>query len=271
VVQSGNPQEPDMTQSMPIQLHGRPIGTGAFPLIITPLVGRTAADLQRELQAILPKQPDMLEWRIDFFEGIADSAQVIDAARAIKRAAGAVPVLLTRRNATEGGQPIAMDEAAVVAMYVRACEAGCVDLIDYELSNAPEDLKHLREVSAAHGVAMVMSYHNFQRTPDAAFLVGRFDQAQRLGADVAKVAVMPQNPQDVLTLLGATYTASQNTRIPLVSMSMGGIGSISRVMGWMYGSAATFAVGQGSSAPGQIAVEELRTMLATVRRAVTGA
>jgi 3-dehydroquinate dehydratase-1 len=75
----------------------------------------------------------------------------------------------------------------------------------------------------------------------------------------------------VLTLLGATYEASRAIRIPLISMSMGGIGSISRIMGWMYGSAATFAVGKSSSAPGQIAVEDLRTMLAAVRRAVQGA
>lgn len=259
-----------MAQHRPIHLHGKPIGTGAFPLIITPLVGRTPAELQEELRAILPKQPDLLEWRIDFFEGIADSDVVIETARAIKRTAGAVPILLTRRNSTEGGQPLDMPEAAVVALYARACEARCVDLIDYELSNAPEDLKHLREVSAAHGVAMVMSYHNFQHTPDAATLLGRFTEAQRLGADVAKVAVMPKDPQDVLTLLGATDTASRSTSIPLISMSMGGIGSISRVMGWLYGSAATFAVGKSSSAPGQIAVEELRTLLAGVRRAVTG-
>lgn len=259
-----------MAVNTPIHLRGQPIGTGAFPLIITPLVGRTPADLQGELQVILPKRPDLLEWRIDFFEGIGDSELVVDTARAIKRAAGAVPVLLTRRNASEGGQPLALSEASVVAMYARACEARCVDLIDYELSNRPDDLQHLREVSAAHGVAMVMSYHNFQGTPDSAFLLGRFGEALRLGADVAKVAVMPKDPQDVLTLLGATYAASQSSRIPLISMSMGALGSISRVMGWMYGSAATFAVGKGTSAPGQIAVEDLRSMLASVRRGVTG-
>ncbi len=81
---------------------------------------------------------------------------------------------------------------------------------------------------------------------------------------------MPRNPQDVLTLLGASYRASQAMHIPLISMSMGGIGSPSRIMGWLYGSAATFAVGKSSSAPGQIAIDDLRATLATVRRAVTG-
>jgi 3-dehydroquinate dehydratase-1 len=117
---------------------------------------------------------------------------------------------------------------------------------------------------------MIMSYHNFQHTPDLDTLLGKFVQAEQLGADVAKVAVMPQDPQDVLTLLGATQRASQTLGVPLISMSMGGLGATSRIMGWIYGSAATFAVGKSSSAPGQIAVEELRTVLATVRRAVLG-
>lgn len=259
-----------MAQPTPIRLNGQPIGTGAFPSIITPLVGRTPADLMGELDAILPKKPDLLEWRIDFFEGIADIDLVIETARRIKRAAGSVGILLTRRKTSEGGQPIAIQEPAVVAMYSRACEARCIDLIDYELSNANEHLSQLRAVSAANGVAMVMSYHNFELTPDIDTLLGRFLEAERLGADIAKVAVMPRDPQDVLTLLGATYRASQAMRIPLISMSMGGLGSPSRIMGWLYGSAATFAVGKSSSAPGQIAIDDLRATLGTVRRAVTG-
>lgn len=259
-----------MTQPRRIELNGKPVGGGAFPLIITPLVGRTPADVMEELAAILPKQPDLLEWRIDFFEAIGDTAKVIETARAMKAAAGTIPILLTRRNTSEGGQPIPIAEPAVVAMYAAACKARCVDLIDYELSNGTADLKRLRAVSAENGVAMIMSYHNFQFTPEPSVLDGKFIEAAHLGADIAKVAVMPKDPQDVLTLLSATCKASQAIGIPLISMSMGGVGSLSRIMGWVYGSAATFAVGKSSSAPGQIAIEDLRAVLATVRRAVTG-
>ncbi len=107
-------------------------------------------------------------------------------------------------------------------------------------------------------------------SPEPSVLDGKFLEAERLGADVAKVAVMPRDPQDVLTLLAATYRAGQTIGVPLITMSMGGVGSLSRIMGWVYGSAATFAVGKDSSAPGQIAIEDLRAVLATVRRAVTG-
>ena len=253
-----------------IEVQGKPLGGGALPIIITPLVGKTAEAILEEVAAIAPKNPDLLEWRIDFFAAIGDARAVVDTALAIRKASGGIPVLLTRRNVTEGGNPIPIDEAAVVAMYIAACEARCVEIIDYELSNAPADLQRLRVVSKASAVAMIMSYHNFQMTPDAATLDSKFVAAERLGADVAKVAVMPKSEQDVLTLLAATDRARQKVGVPLISMSMGGIGSLSRIMGWVYGSAATFAVGKSSSAPGQIAVEDLRTALAIVRKAVTG-
>ena len=259
-----------MNQTKPIQVQGKPLGGGSLPVIITPLVGKTLAAILDEVAAIVPKKPDLLEWRIDFFEAIGDVKAVVDAALAIRQASGGIPVLLTRRNVTEGGMPISIAEPAVVAMYTAACQARCVEMIDYELSNAPEDLKQLREVSAANGITLIMSYHNFQLTPDADTLDSKFAAAERLGADVAKVAVMPTNEQDVLALLAATDRARQALKIPLISMSMGGVGSLSRIMGWVYGSAATFAVGKSSSAPGQIAIEELRTVLATVRKAVTG-
>ena len=259
-----------MTAHPRIQLQGRPIGDADLPLIITPLVGRNSTEIADELAAIVPKRPDMLEWRIDFFAAIADTAVVLQTALAIRAAAAGIPVLLTRRNVTEGGQPLPIAEPVVVALYETACQARCVELIDYELSNAPEDLARLRRVSKDNGIAMVMSYHNFQLTPAAEVLQAKFALAQQLGADVGKVAVMPQDPADVLTLLGATYKARQDLSIPLISMSMGGLGSLSRMVGWVYGSAATFAVGKSSSAPGQVAIDDLRTVLARLRQSVLG-
>ena len=259
-----------MKETRLIQVQGKPLGGGTLPIIITPLVGKTRAEVLDEVAAIVPKKPDLLEWRIDFFQAIGDIPAVIDTALAIRQAAGGVPVLLTRRNATEGGQPLPIDEPAVVAMYQAACAAKCVELIDYELSNKPEDIRALRAASKANGIGMIMSYHNFQLTPDAATLDSKFAAAREFGADVGKVAVMPTHERDVLELLAATSRARETLDIPLISMSMGGVGSLSRIMGWVYGSAATFAVGKSSSAPGQVAIEDLRTALSIVRQAVLG-
>ena len=122
----------------------------------------------------------------------------------------------------------------------------------------------------SRGTATIGSYHNFQATPDAAALGAKFALAQKLEADIAKVAVTPKGPRDVLILLGATYDASQSLPIPPISMSMGPYGSLSRMVGFVYGSALTWAVGKSSSAPGQVPIEDLRAVLATIRKTVLG-
>ena len=67
-----------------------------------PLVGKTAEAILEEVAAIVPKKPDLLEWRIDFFAAIGEAKAVVDTALAIRKASGGIPVLLTRRNVTEG-------------------------------------------------------------------------------------------------------------------------------------------------------------------------
>jgi 3-dehydroquinate dehydratase I len=113
----------------------------------------------------------------------------------------------------------------------------------------------------------VLSFHDFNATPTAEALLAHFAQAQSLGADVAKVAVMPRSTDDVLTLLSATERASRSLSIPVVSMSMGPLGAVTRACGWTFGSAMTFAVGEGSSAPGQMPIEDIRQAIDILQRA----
>jgi 3-dehydroquinate dehydratase-1 len=251
----------------PITLNGTPLAGGQVPAVCVPLVARTAAELQAEAAQAAARQPDLLEWRVDFFEGIGDAAQVVRAAGAIRQAAGGIPLLFTRRREREGGQPIALDEAAVVAVYRAVCQARAADAVDFEMGNDEADVRAVREASAAAGIALFLSFHDFAKTPPSVELVERFRLAHRLGADVAKVAVMPQAPEDVLVLLQATLAASRALPIPVVSMSMAGLGALTRVVGAAFGSAMTFAVGQQASAPGQLPVDELRAALGVLRRA----
>lgn len=238
-----------------------------MPLVCAPLVARTREALLAEAALVAAKHPDLLEWRVDFFGQLHDAAEVARLASDIKRAAGGLPLLFTRRSAREGGEPIALGEPQVLAAYRAVCEAGEVDLVDFEMGNEAADVAQVREMARAAGIGLVLSFHDFQGTPGAQALAGRFEQAQRLGADVAKVAVMPRSAEDVLTLLGATLQASRALDIPVVSMAMGGLGAVSRVCGASFGSALTFAVGQSASAPGQMPIDELSAALAVLRKA----
>ncbi|MDI1244686.1 MAG: type I 3-dehydroquinate dehydratase, partial [Rhodoferax sp.] len=238
-----------MQTNKPIELNGQAIAGGKFPLICTPLVGRTFDKVMAELALVLPKQPDVLEWRVDFFDAIGDTAAVIAAARAIKQAAGSIPVLFTRRSIMEGGEKITLNEDQVIAMYTAVCESKSIDLIDYEMANDAANIVRVRTAAKANGIKLVLSFHNFSYTPSLETLAAKFLNADQLGADVAKVAVMPRDLDDVLVLLSATREASKKLRIPLISMSMGPDGAMTRLFGWAFGSALTFAVGASSSAP----------------------
>lgn len=257
-----------MSTPKPITLRGQPVAGGKLPLICTPMVGRSLDALMAELAVVLPKKPDVLEWRVDYFEPLADTHAIIAAARAIKNQAGQLPLLFTRRSTLEGGEPITLTETQVIALYQAVCESRCIDLIDYEMANDPAHIAQVRTFARANSVALVLSFHNFSETPAPDVLAAKFLLAEQLGADVAKVAVMPTDLDDVLTLLSATHQASQQLQIPLISMSMGSYGAVSRLVGGVFGSALSFAVGAASSAPGQVPIEDLATVLAILDRAM---
>ncbi|MDO8206733.1 MAG: type I 3-dehydroquinate dehydratase [Gallionella sp.] len=259
-----------MQINKPIELNGQPIAGGKFPLICTPLVGRTLDKLMAELDVVLPKKPDVLEWRVDFFEQIGDTALVIAAASAIKSKAGQIPLLFTRRSTIEGGEKIALNEAQVIAMYAAVCASKSIDLIDYEMANDAANIVRVRDAAKANGIKLVLSFHNFSYTPGLETLAAKFLTADQLGADVAKVAVMPRDLDDVLTLLVATREASKKLRIPLISMSMGPYGALTRMVGGVFGSSLTFAVGASSSAPGQVPIEDLNVVLAILQKSMAG-
>jgi 3-dehydroquinate dehydratase I len=251
-----------------IELEGKPLGSGRFPAICTPLVGRTREQVLSEVAAIAGRKPDLLEWRVDFFEAIADPAEVVDVAGRIRNSAGSIPLLFTRRSVREGGEPIALSEQQVISLYRAVCASGHVDLVDFEMGNDAADVAEVRELSLARGVKLILSFHDFDSTPPLDFLVQRFSQAAELEADVAKVAVMPRTMQDVLTLLDATLQASKALDIPVISISMGGYGALTRLCGWAFGSALTFAVGEIGSAPGQMPLDHVEAGIAILQRAM---
>jgi 3-dehydroquinate dehydratase-1 len=249
-----------------IEVRNKTLG-GGTPLICTPLVGRTRERVLAEAAGVVKKTPDVVEWRVDYFEGIADAAAVLDVARSLRAAAGDLPIIFTRRSIAEGGEPIAIGNEEVVELYDKVAASGLIDFLDFEMSNDAALVRRVRESANKHGTRTILSYHNFGYTPGHDFLVQRFLEAERLGGDVAKVAVMPRDRSDVLTLLAATAEADAKGRIPLISMAMGPLGSVTRMIGGEFGSSLSFAVGEGSSAPGQIPIADLNAVFAVLRRA----
>lgn len=150
-------------------------------------------------------------------------------------------------------------------LMVAAIESGNIDLIDIELCNGREFIDAVKMHTQARHVALILSYHNFKETPAETFISDKLLAAYEAGADIPKLAVMPNNYADVLVLLSATNRA-RNSAIdaPLVTMSMGEQGAVTRLAGGLFGSDITFAVGTASSAPGQIPIAEMRAGMAVL-------
>ena len=87
---------------------------------------------------------------------------------------------------------------------------------------------------------------------------------QELGADIAKIAMMPKNMSDVYRVMAVT--SDINLDIPVISMSMGKMGMISRIAGELYGSSVTFGCAHAASAPGQLNASDLSDILGIIHK-----
>lgn len=248
---------------------GRKIGEDDHPLVCTPLVGKTRETVLSELEAVLSKKPDVIEWRADHFEAIGDFEAVIELAGTMKKMAADIPLIFTVRSVREGGQPTPLSVKEVVELNARICRDTDIEYIDYELSNRRENIDYLLAVARSSHTGVIGSYHNFKWTPGRDALNAKIKKAEQCGFDVVKIAVMAESVKDVLQLLSLTLEAKGRVKIPVISISMGRYGVIGRMIGWCFGSALTFAVGQNPSAPGQVPLEDLRTVIDIVHRAMS--
>lgn len=139
------------------------------------------------------------------------------------------------------------------------------DLIDIEFFTARDGIRELIDNAHSSGAVVVCSSHDFQKTPDKNELISRMVKMQQVGADLPKVAVMPHDSTDVLTLLAATVDMKNKYfATPIITISMGKLGIVSRLCGELFGSAMTFASAGDSSAPGQIGLDIVNAVLDSI-------
>ena len=139
-------------------------------------------------------------------------------------------------------------------------------MIDLELFTGDDQVKETVAYAHAHDVKVVMSNHDFHKTPEAEEIIARLRKMQSFDADIPKIALMPQSTSDVLTLLAATRDAGAYADRPIITMSMAKTGVISRLAGEVFGSAATFGAVK-KRLRGQISVNDLRTVLTILHQA----
>jgi 3-dehydroquinate dehydratase I len=246
-----------------VTVRGITIGEGA-PKICVPMVGETLTQLKEEAAFLETVDLDVIEWRVDFFEHVEEIEKVKEALKAIRAILLDKPLVFTFRSAKEGGEK-EVSTAYYFELNKVIAESGLVDIVDVELFNEESDVKSLIETAHRNNVYVIISNHDFDKTPGKEEIISRLRKAQDLGGDLPKIAVMPRSSADVLILLDATNTMNeQYADRPIITMSMAGKGMISRLAGEVFGSALTFGAAKKASAPGQVPVTELRNILSLI-------
>ena len=236
------------------------IGAGA-PKIIVPIVGVTKEDILNEAKTFDSIPVDVVEWRVDWFEHVFEFDKVEDVLKDLRNVLGNIPLLLTFRTKKEGGEK-AIDTKDYKELNLRAAKTGYVDFIDVEIFTGDDVVREIIDGAHAAGVKVIASNHDFFKTPAKSDIIYRLRKMQDMGADIPKIAVMPQCRRDVLTLLCATEEmVTDYADRPIITMSMAGTGVISRLCGEGVGSSMTFGAAKKASAPGQMGVNDLNTVL----------
>lgn len=244
---------------IPVKVRNLAIGEGR-PKICVPIVAKTREAIVAEAERFCTLPVDLVEWRADWYEDVFDIHKTVETAECLRKALGELPLLFTFRTAAEGGEK-AIEPQNYGALLKEVARCGAADLIDVELFTGDAIVSSIIETAHGCGVKVIGSNHDFQKTPPKEELIARMCKMRDLGADIPKIAVMPQTKADVLTLLAATLEMSEHHGGPIITMSMSGKGVISRLAGETFGAAVTFGSAGQASAPGQIGVDDLEKIL----------
>ncbi len=210
-----------------VKLNNVVLGDGS-PKIAVPIVATEQAAIIEQAKTVLAAQPDVIEWRIDFLASVLDPEKLKTAALDLRQTLGETPLLTTFRTAKEGGN-LAVDDETYFQIVRLVVENELTTAIDVELFHPKEGVMRIIKLAHDHGIKVIMSSHDFKQTPTDCEIYYRLYKMADLGADVAKIAVMPQNPADVLTLLSATHQANEKLGLPLITMAMGDLARLVRL------------------------------------------
>lgn len=239
-------------------------GTGR-PKIAVLITGKSSDDIIKQAKTIMSSNnTDLIEWRIDFFDQVEDAEKLVETAKKLRQVMSEMPLLTTFRTHFEGGVKKLSEEEYFDICRVLIKEKA-TDLLDLELFRKTSKLKEIIAEAHENNIYIIMSNHDFDKTPETSELERRLTLMKTYGADIAKIAVMPNSARDVLYLLLATDNMKYKLNCPLITMAMGDLGKVTRISGEVFGSCLTFGTVGDASAPGQIESTNLKGILKTLK------
>ncbi len=217
-----------------------------------PIVERT---VEKALIAIKEASPqaDLIELRVDCLNRV-DLAPLLESRQK--------PFIVTHRREEEGGKYKGEERKRLGVLQEAIDLEG--DYIDVELATETSILRSL--IRNKGGTQVILSVHDFRRTPSPNELQRLFGRMIQLGADVVKIVPFARAWEDNLSILSIIpFARKRNQRI--VAFCMGGRGKLSRIFSPFLGAAWTYASLSRvkTSAPGQLTVVEMKEIWKMVK------
>lgn len=229
--------------------------------VCVPVMGKTTEGVLQQLKSVVEMEPDIIEWRGDFFE-TDNNEGYLNVLKQMKDVNENIPVIFTIRTDSEGGnKKIGWNEYCNLCLFI--AEKGKefnVEFVDVEVF---KDDKANELINSLHekGMNVIGSNHHFDKTPDKEEMVKILGTIEKSGADVCKLAVMPRDKKDVEVLIEASKETDEKIKAPIITMSMGELGAVTRVIPKITKTSVTFAAGVSASAPGQPGIKVVRKLL----------
>lgn len=242
-----------------IRVRGVTIGEGR-PKIAVPICGKTREDILNIGNKIDRKKVDLIEWRVDFYRDVLNIKEVLKTLEELKNVVLDIPIIFTFRTKKEGGEKDISLEY-YLNLNREVAKSRNAEIIDIETSIGDNLVKAIIKDIQNRGVYVIGSNHDFFETPKEDEMINRLKKADNLGADILKLAVKARKRQDVVDLLVMTNKMKGETKKPIITMSMGDLGVLSRISGETFGSCISFGSLDRASAPGQIPVDKLYDIL----------
>jgi 3-dehydroquinate dehydratase-1 len=151
------------------------------------------------------------------------------------------------------GKP-GMSEKERLELYKNIMD--CVDYVDVEIKSriALQVVEYARE----KGKKVILSYHDFNRTPSFSVLEKIYEEGREFKPDIVKIAAKACSRNELFTLLSFTYKYSG--RFPLVVTPMG-VSAVERLMPIYMGSLFTYVSLHKPTAPGQPSLDFIKKFL----------
>ena len=191
----------------------------------------------------------LLELRVDLFKKL-DLPYII--AQIKHRQQLKIPLLLTVRNQKSEGAINKFSDDKKWKIIETALPL--VDMIDIEISSPL--LKKVVTLARKLGKKIIVSSHYLQGMPHD--LGSIFKKSISARADFVKIAAKANSFDDVMAMIAFTH---RHRKYPLITMSLGPIGAISRLILPAAGSCYTYTFLDKPTASGQVDVHTLKSHL----------